>query len=336
MSFFNAGITIPFNGLRFHSNNNNVSLRPPSDLSSSYTLTLPSTDGLAGYYLVTDGSGNLSWSGGLDADVYSNVVLRSLEGDITFATEIGSANVSVDESNTIVFRVGTTDVATVDLTSLDIGVATQSSSTSTGALTTSGGVGVAKNVYVGGDLVVEGDTKADSITIDDQLTFSNVSGDLVIKNNNEDKDILFTANTGVTSINLIRLDASAETIEYNGTLVYGVDVFNDSVGAATNLWNGSNISSTKQIVLNTGSSTSNFSCSAGIAGQHMHIMFTSNASGAEANIDFGEDSLYSGDGPKRYLLFTETGQSSSLIYLTYSTDTSLNGWRVINAGAQVI
>lgn len=40
---------------------NSVSLRAPSSLSASYTLTLPSDDGLDRQVLQTNGSGDLSW-----------------------------------------------------------------------------------------------------------------------------------------------------------------------------------------------------------------------------------------------------------------------------------
>jgi hypothetical protein len=41
---------------------NSVSLRAPSSLSASYTLTLPSTSGVNRQVLQTDGTGVLSWS----------------------------------------------------------------------------------------------------------------------------------------------------------------------------------------------------------------------------------------------------------------------------------
>lgn len=40
---------------------NSVSLRAPASLSASYTLTLPSDDGLDRQVLQTNGSGDLSW-----------------------------------------------------------------------------------------------------------------------------------------------------------------------------------------------------------------------------------------------------------------------------------
>lgn len=38
-----------------------VALQSPASLASSYTITLPSANGAAGYALITDGAGNLSW-----------------------------------------------------------------------------------------------------------------------------------------------------------------------------------------------------------------------------------------------------------------------------------
>lgn len=47
-----------------------VALQAPTSLSASYTLTMPVDDGAAGDALVTDGSGNLSWSSAASGDVY--------------------------------------------------------------------------------------------------------------------------------------------------------------------------------------------------------------------------------------------------------------------------
>ncbi len=50
-----------------------ISLRAPDALASSVTLTLPSTAGLAGQYLTTNGSGVLSWSTGTDSALSARV-----------------------------------------------------------------------------------------------------------------------------------------------------------------------------------------------------------------------------------------------------------------------
>ena len=47
-----------------------VALQAPTTLASSYTLTMPVDDGTSGQALITDGSGNLSWSTAASGDVY--------------------------------------------------------------------------------------------------------------------------------------------------------------------------------------------------------------------------------------------------------------------------
>lgn len=47
-----------------------VALQAPSSIASSYTLTMPVDDGTPGQALITDGSGNLSWSTAASGDVY--------------------------------------------------------------------------------------------------------------------------------------------------------------------------------------------------------------------------------------------------------------------------
>jgi hypothetical protein len=41
---------------------NYIALQPPATIATSFTLTLPSSDGSSGQILKTDGSGNLSWT----------------------------------------------------------------------------------------------------------------------------------------------------------------------------------------------------------------------------------------------------------------------------------
>ena len=47
-----------------------VAIHAPGTVASSYTLTLPVDDGTNGQALITDGSGNLSWSSAASGDVY--------------------------------------------------------------------------------------------------------------------------------------------------------------------------------------------------------------------------------------------------------------------------
>ena len=78
-------------------NSNYVGLRSPASISSNFTLALPDADGTAGYSLVTDGSGSLTWAAAGTAP------------DITI-----SANNSANETVFPVFVDGATGAQTLE------------------------------------------------------------------------------------------------------------------------------------------------------------------------------------------------------------------------------
>ena len=62
---FSGDVSISNHAIEFDSdsgNTNKISLKGPSSLSASFTLTLPNTDGVNGQALKTDGNGNLSYT----------------------------------------------------------------------------------------------------------------------------------------------------------------------------------------------------------------------------------------------------------------------------------
>jgi hypothetical protein len=124
----------------------------------------------------------------------------------------------------------------------------------------------------------------------------------------------------------------------NNKFVVSVNEFSDSSATVTDLWNGSNVSSTKHIVASSNVASnysSNVLASTYLDGQNMTIFFTNTAGGtANATVDFGTNKLYSGSGLARYLVFNNTGQSANLLYL--NTSGGNNGWRIINTGASVL
>lgn len=71
---------------------NKITIQAPT-LSGDYTLTLPTTDGAAGQFLKTDGSGVLTWERPLLQKAGTvNLTNGSLSQAISFATAFGSAN----------------------------------------------------------------------------------------------------------------------------------------------------------------------------------------------------------------------------------------------------
>jgi hypothetical protein len=122
-------------------------------------------------------------------------------------------------------------------------------------------------------------------------------------------------------------------IAVGARLIHAIDNFVESA-LTQELWSGANTATMKHLVISAGW-TANFTCTtAQPNGTRMDVFFTGNALGSSANLDFGAPQLYTGGGLAQYLFFNTKGQSASLVYIT-NGNPALNGWRVINSGAQV-
>jgi len=110
-----------------------ISLAAPASLAGIVTYTFPGTQGISNTVLTNDGNGNLSWGSGSADPVFTGIA--------TFNTTLVDINSEVDIS-------GITTVSnTTDNTLGDA---------NTGAFQIDGGLGVNKNVTVGGNLNVQG------------------------------------------------------------------------------------------------------------------------------------------------------------------------------------
>ena len=93
-------------------------LKAPASLAASYSVTFPNAQGAANSLIQNDGSGNLSWT---DSPAFESSLLTNL----------------------VVSGIGTIATGIISAT-------TQSTSKDTGALIVEGGVGIEKDVHVGG------------------------------------------------------------------------------------------------------------------------------------------------------------------------------------------
>jgi len=112
---------------------NYVALKTPNTLAGIVTYVLPGTQGGSQTVLTNDGSGNLSWSSGSLNAVFSGIT--TIGGDYL------DVNTNADFSGITTFS-NTTDNTLGDA--------------NTGAVQIDGGLGVNKNVTVGGNLNVQG------------------------------------------------------------------------------------------------------------------------------------------------------------------------------------
>lgn len=161
-------------------NSNYVGFTAATNISTDTVWTLPSSDGTAGQALTTNGTGGLSWTtitggggggssnppgGGDGAIQYNNS--GSFGGDATLFFDEGSQTLSAFElfiSSTVASTSVTTGAIVTDggigaAGSIVVGgsankftASTASSSTTTGAVVVTGGMGVGGNIYAGGNV----------------------------------------------------------------------------------------------------------------------------------------------------------------------------------------
>jgi len=126
-----------------------VTIQAPSTYTTgSYTLTLPQNDGASNQVLTTDGLGVLSWAA------------PSASSTVTLAND------TTDQSDYLIFSNGATGAQALKTnTNIRVNPATatggitmsnttDATSTSTGAIITAGGVGIAKKIYTGNNMSI--------------------------------------------------------------------------------------------------------------------------------------------------------------------------------------
>ena len=204
-------------------------------------------------------------------------------------------------------------------------VVTNTQGTAEGAIAltaTAGGVDIdaaaAKDVNIAGGQValVSKDDAASAIS----LTANQGTSETIV-----------VTNTQGTAADAIALTATAGGITLNGSLVTKVNTL--TVANTSALDPHQLIATTNNTVfldLTDSDGTDNAVIEvtgSNTAGQHLNLFFD-NAGSNTLQLDFGASTLASGSGLARYLKFSQTGQSASLMYVG-------SKWRIINTGAAV-
>ena len=147
-------------GVRFGDGDTNYALiKAPASLTGNYTLTLPTDDGAADQFLQTNGSGVLTWAGAsvsitnqiADATTYYPTLITATSGSTT------DINVS---STKLSFQPSTGRLSSTEIRST---ASTASTSTSTGSLVVTGGVGI------GGQMTAVSIVETSSITLKENI-----------------------------------------------------------------------------------------------------------------------------------------------------------------------
>jgi len=135
-----------------------VTLASPDSLAGIVTYYFPGTQGVSNSVLTNDGNGNLTWGSGSADPIFTGIS--------TFNTDYLDINSDVDISGITTFS-----------------NTTQSTSKDTGAIIVEGGIGVEKNVYVGGLLAVTGvSTITSDLTVGGATT---ITGNLFVGGQSE-------------------------------------------------------------------------------------------------------------------------------------------------------
>jgi len=129
------------------SSSNSVNLVAPSGMSSDLTLTLPDNSGSAGDVLTIDGSGNLSFTD-LTIEVANQTADTANYFPLLSTSNSGSISDVTVSSSKLSFQPSSGRLTTDQI---NIASSTSSTSTTTGALVTSGGAGFGGDINVGGN-----------------------------------------------------------------------------------------------------------------------------------------------------------------------------------------
>jgi len=162
------------NGIRLEDGDTNyVKIKANATMASNYTLTMPAADGSSGQALTTNGSGTLSWS-----SLGLTVVNRTAADNNTYylaMTDVTSGpenEISVANSTRLEF---VPNPGLLKVNSVAVQSSTASSSTSTGALTIAGGVGI------GGQMTAVSIVETSSIALKENIAPLNNALDSVMK-----------------------------------------------------------------------------------------------------------------------------------------------------------
>ena len=354
MSYFFTGDLITSNastslteskgiGYRPVNNGHETILRGPKtgNASGVTVLHLPGNTGSSGQVLQTDGSGVLSFATAGGNPAGSDTQLQYNNGGsfgaITgFTYNDGTDNLLVNTSLSSIVATGNSANALAIVsdggTSSTLNILNKDG-TAEGALTltaTAGGIDMdaaaAKDVNISGGQValVSKDNAASAIS----LTANQGTSETIVVTNTQGTNaaaigltataggITLAPGTAITTSKGFITSPHTLTIENTGALDPHQLITTTNNAVYLNL---SDASGTDTATIEVSGSN--------IDGQNMHLFFD-NAGSNNLKLDFGNNLLTSGSGLARYLTFSNTGQSASLMYVG-------SKWRIINTGAAV-
>lgn len=141
---------------------NYVNFSAPATIGVDYTLTFPEDAGTSGYVLTTNGSGTLTWEN-VAVQVDNTIGASTTEQNLLMTTATSGGITTVNTvSAKITFKPSDGTLFLKNNTS--------STSTTSGTLVVTGGVGISENVFVGSTLTATTITESSSIALKENVS----------------------------------------------------------------------------------------------------------------------------------------------------------------------
>jgi hypothetical protein len=266
---------------------------------------------------------------GDDIGVIEFVGGDAVQAQTTFAKIVAEVSTAVDtdEAGKLTFYVAESDGTT---TALAAGLILEGEHATNGEVDVTIANGTASTTTVSGELNV---TTISNANTDTDKFLVSASGALKFR-------------TGTEIASDIGAVSTATNNTFTGTNTFATTLFTPQIVDVTDTTATGDLTISASVVLLTvtdssGTDDRTFTIPAGTTGQLVHFFFTGQGGSDETRnviLDFrisATDYLYSGSGLHRYLTFSVTGQSASLIYINDTSTNNKDGWRIINTGAAV-
>ena len=160
-------------------------------------------------------------------------------------------------------------------------------------------------------------------------------GDIIVTTSNIDINDMSNLNISTGQVNLVDVNLNLSANSHISSSLQFLE--NDDL--STNPASPQNITcQSDTVIFDISSNDGRFyaKIANGEQGQNTNLIFNTNGSNNHVEVNFdGTGNIGIGTGMGKKLLYTQSGQSTSMMYLQFSGDASRNRWQVLNTGCQV-
>ena len=160
-------------------------------------------------------------------------------------------------------------------------------------------------------------------------------GDIIVTTSNIDINDMSNLNISTGQVNLVDVNLNLSANSHISSSLQ----FLENADLSTNPASPQNITcQSDTVIFDISSNDGRFyaKIANGEQGQNTNLIFDTDGSNNHVEVSFaGTGNIGIGTGMGKKLLYTQSGQSTSMMYLQFSGDASRNRWQVLNTGCQV-